>query len=144
MWTSCIRYWLMRSSCLGANLPTWTTSVDDCGKNGNGKQYTFFFLKWRLRSCRKNTQSWFTIQVLTLSCCISDYTDVEFVTSVSLSITLMTFCLVTVDRTCTLIRTFYLTLHKKRLFSSVSLSDVMMCWYSETYHLFCSVAHVDI
>lgn len=112
------------------------------GKMGTESSILFFFLfKWRLRSCRENTQSWFTIQVLTLSCHIS---DVEFVTSVSLSIILMTFCLVTVDRTCTLIRKFYLTLHKKGLFSSVSLSDVMMCWYSETCHLFFSVALVDI
>lgn len=115
------------------------------GKMGTESSILFFFLfKWRLRSCRENTRSWFTIQVLTLNCLISDYTDVEFVTSVSLSIILMTFCLVTVDRTCTLRRKFYLTLHKKGLFSSVSLSDVMMCWYWETYHLFCSVAQVDI
>lgn len=102
------------------------------GKMGTESSILFFLLKWRLRSCRENTRSRFTIQVLTLSCHISDYTDVEFVTSVSLSITLMTFCLVTVDRTCTLIRKFYLTLHNKGLLSSVSLSDVMMCWYWDT------------
>lgn len=108
------------------------------GKMGTESSILFFFF------LSGDWESWFTIQVLTLSCLISDYTDVEFVTSVSLSIILMTFCLVTVDRTCSLIRKFYLILHKKGLFSSVSLSDVMMCWYSETYHLFCSVAHVDI